>query len=474
MNEKLAQALDHIDDRKIAEAAVARRKHRHLFIKAVAAVLVVVFLLNFNLPIISLHVNATTVSQASGSRPIQRPDRDNYDTFEEYAVDRDAYYQIMDQRDSLLTATLEALNGFFTQTTAAYMSADPDANRVYSPINAYIALATLAEVTGGESRQQVLSALNTTDLETLRAQVGILWEEVYLDNGNEISLLANSLWLDDSLTYQQAVMDDLALYYYTSVYQKDLSRSGAGRALSTWVNNNTGGLLKSNTSGIRFPENAVLTLASTVYLQSKWSDQFSASKNTRSEFHAPGGDVTATFMNIRDENYYYWTEDYGASYRWLKNGCKMWFFLPDEDKTVADILDDGKYLELLLPGSSGDESQSKYLFVNWSIPKFDISSSADLSGSFQDQGITDVFSLESADFTAITGDSPVYLTGVNQAARVTIDEEGVKAASYIEIPGAGAAMPPEDHVDLVLDRPFVFVIADSSGIPLFTGVVNAP
>ena len=57
---------------------------------------------------------------------------------------------------------------------------------------------------------------------------------------------------------------------------------------------------------------------------------------------------------------------------------------------------------------------------------------------------------------------------------VMVDEEGVKAASYIEIPGAGAAQPPEDEVDMVLDRPFVFVITSTGGIPLFTGVVIEP
>lgn len=76
--------------------------------------------------------------------------------------------------------------------------------------------------------------------------------------------------------------------------------------------------------------------------------------------------------------------------------------------------------------------------------------------------------------TAITSDSPVYLTGVNQAARVIVDEQGVKAASYLEFPGAGAAMPPEEIIDFVLDRPFLFVIADVTGVPLFTGVVNEP
>lgn len=474
MNEKLAQALDHISDTKIAEAGVAQKKHRHLFLKMVAAVLLVVFLMNFNLPHIAMHVNAKQISEASGSRPLVRPDRDDYESFEEFEVVRDAYYNAVDRNSALVSDTLTNLNRFFTDTTAAYAAQESTGNRVFSPVNAYISLATLAEVTDGESRQQVLSALNTADLATLRAQVGAVWEAVYQDDGNEISVLASSLWLDESLNYRQAAMDDLALYYYTSVYQKNLSSRSAGRALSTWVNNNTGGLLKSNTSGMAFPEIPVMTLVSTVYLQSKWGDQFSASRNTTGPFHAPSGDRKVTYMNIRDEHSYYWTEDYGASYRSLKNGCRMWFFLPDEDKTVADVLKNGEYLEIIQPGREENKNRSKHLYINWTIPKFDVSSSADLSDAFKSMGITDVFSMTDSDFTAITSDMPVYLTGVNQAARVIIDEEGVKAASYIEIPGAGAAMPPEDEVDMVLDRPFVFVIADTSGIPLFTGVVNEP
>lgn len=473
MNEKLAQALDHIQEKKLAEAAVARNKHRHWFLKTAAAILLVVFLLNFNLPNIPIFITAKAVSTASGSRKPARPDRDDYDTFEEFRAVLDTYDAARKKEEAGVAAALANLNGFFTRTTAAYAAQDSTENRVFSPVNAYISLAALAEVTDGESRQQILTALNTPDLETLRFQVGAIWEDVYKDNGNETSVLASSLWLDEKLTYRQQAMDNLALWYYTSVFQKDLSSRSADRALTGWITNNTGGLLKSKTSGAAFPDQAVLTLASTVYFQSKWSSQFSAAKNTTGIFHAPAGDRQVTYMNQQDESEYYWTLDYGAARLWLKNNCSMWFFLPDEDKTVEDVLSNGTYLELLLPGS-GTEDNSKYLKINWSVPKFDVGSSADLSQTFQSLGINDVFDPLISDFTAITGDSPVYLTGVNQAARVIVDEEGVKAASYIELPGAGAAEPPEDEIDFVLDRPFVFVIADSSGIPLFTGVVNEP
>ena len=54
-----------------------------------------------------------------------------------------------------------------------------------------------------------------------------------------------------------------------------------------------------------------------------------------------------------------------------------------------------------------------------------------------------------------------------------IDEEGVKAAAYIEIPGVMSPAPPEEIIDFILDRPFLFAITTDS-VPLFMGTVNTP
>ena len=57
---------------------------------------------------------------------------------------------------------------------------------------------------------------------------------------------------------------------------------------------------------------------------------------------------------------------------------------------------------------------------------------------------------------------------------MAIDEDGVTAASYILLEfGAGAAEPPEEIIDFVLDRPFVFAVCKER-IPLFVGTVNDP
>ncbi len=462
MKEKLQDALNEISNEKIAEAASYKKHKGKLLFRALAALLVIVLLIS--LPNLPMAITAKAVSEASGSRIGKRP-----------AHGTDAYYEWADARQEASNsafAAKESLAPFFRDSAAAYMTGATE-NRVWSPVNAYIALAMLAELTEGNSRQQILDALSADDLETLRTQVFGVWETLYQDDGNEICTLANSLWLDKALGYRQETMDALAYHHYASVYQADLQSSQAARSLQAWLSNNTGGLLKKYTDAAAFPEDAVFTLASTVYLQSKWVDEFSASNNENGTFHSPSGDRNVTFMTMDLANLtYYWGDSFGAVSLGLKNGTTMWFILPDDGKTVDDVLAQGEYLDRITGGYN--EEYAKPMKVNLAVPKFDISSSADLTEMFKALGITDVFDMGASDFTALTADTPVYVTAVKQAARLIIDEQGVKAASYIEIPGAGAAQPPDEIIDFILDRPFLFVITGQRGIPIFTGVVNEP
>ena len=232
-------------------------------------------------------------------------------------------------------------------------------------------------------------------------------------------------------------------------------------------------MLKDSTDKINLSPDTILALYSTLFLQAKWSDEFDSKDNTDDIFHGVNGDNNVTYMNKNlYQMYYYWHDDYSAVALTLKNGSIMWFILPDEGKTTADVLRGTAYGEMISSGDGEEGWQNKkYMKVNLSVPKFDVSSTLNLKDGLGRMGVTKVFDMESSDFTAITSDTPLYVSAVNQSARVEIDEKGVKAAVYIEFPAAGSPMPPEEIIDFVLDRPFVFVISKGN-LPLFTGVVN--
>lgn len=119
----------------------------------------------------------------------------------------------------------------------------------------------------------------------------------------------------------------------------------------------------------------------------------------------------------------------------------------------------------------------KYLTINLSMPKFDVSSDLDLIEGLKALGVTDVFDPNVSNFDPLEAstDDPLYISKAKHAARVKVDEEGCEAAAYtVMIINCGAAMPPDDEVDFTLDRPFLFAVTGDSGLPLFTGVVNQP
>lgn len=456
-HEKLSQALNEISSEHITEAVTPKKRSRLPWIGAVAAALALVLVLHITG--IPLSVRAKAVATADYPK-----------------------YEWLYRGDEMKTVT-DNLADFFADSMTQTLSGAGAENQTYSPANLYMALSVVAELTEGDTRQQILNAAGCATIEELRQQTNTLWNACYYDDKDQ-TLLANSLWLDEDLNYQQSVMDTLAENYYTSVYRGDFGSEKTNKAIAAWLDDQTGGLLKNHTKNIDLSPETVLAVYSTVFYRAMWTEnsEFSRANNEDGIFHAPSGDQTVTFMNKKlFQTYYSWGEDYGAVSLGLKDGSQMWFILPDEDKSVDDVLAAGEYADMLL-GVSGPEQPEnrKYMKVNLSVPKFDIQASGDLKEDVQAMGITNIFDTEKSDFSASVRTDPgsfppfVYLEAVNQATRVAIDEKGVTAASYVEIPGAGAAAPPEEIIDFILDRPFIFVITNRYGIPLFAGVVNEP
>ena len=469
-HEEILTALEEISDKHIKEAEKAPKKKRRMFLRiAVAAVLVVT--IGVNVLSAPMRIAAKAVAEPSKARILKNPDYDDYEDREEWLADlAKVEYEHMLRR-AAVAEVRSGLRTFFEDGNKLFLQTEKNENKLWSPVNAYIGLAMTTELTEGETRKQILELFGVKDMDTLRKQVSAVWESAYQDNSNEICVLANSLWLERGLQYDREAMDALAYHYYASVYQGDLGSNRTNKDIAAWINNNTGKFLEDSTKGIALAPETIMALYSTLYFQAKWSDEFSKSKNTDAVFHAPDGDIQAEYMNkkLKQMNYY-WGSNFSAVNLWLKNGCSMWFILPDEGQTTSDVLKDGTYMDMILSEKWED---SKYMKVNLSVPKFDVASTQDLSDGLKVMGAMDVFTEHVAEFTKLTSDSPIYLTGANQSVRVQIDEEGVKAATYIELPGAGSDAPPEEIVDFVLDRPFLFVI-ENDNIPLFAGCVNSP
>ncbi len=370
----------------------------------------------------------------------------------------------------------EGLDGFFAAGIREFLSRANGENRAYSPLNVYMALGMLAEVTDGESRAQLLELLGYEDIESLRRQADAVWNANYCNDGAVTSILGSSLWLNDKVSFVQETMDSLAANYHASSYRGEMGSEDFNKALQTWLNEQTGGQLKEQAEGVKMDAETILALASTIYYRAKWSSEFSESNTAEGLFHLPGADgesVSCDFMHKSGSNSYYWGDKFSAVPLRMEGSGAMWFVLPDEGVSVDELLADGQAMDFMLSG--GTWENSKHLIVNMAVPKFDIASDIDLCAGLKNLGVTDVFDPNVSDFSPMTEDMEgIFLSQAKHAARVTIDEKGCTAAAYTVMMMAGSAMPPDEEVDFVLDRPFIFVLTSQDGLPLFTGVVNNP
>ena len=276
------------------------------------------------------------------------------------------------------------------------------------------------------------------------------------------------------MSYSKATLNILAQNYFASSYSGEMGSRGYNEALRKWLNDQTGGLLRQQAGQLSMDPDTVMTLASTVFFKGTWSDEFKKGDTYPETFHGPGGDETCDFMHMeRMQGQYYWAERFSAVVKHFTNGRAMWFILPDEGVSMEELVNDPKLVSFL-SSERYERFGSKDMYINLSVPKFDVDSDLDLREPLRALGVTDAFELGTADFSPLTQDTGVYVSRVQQAARVQIDEEGCTAAAYIAIVGAGAAAPPTERIDFVLDRPFLFAITYLDQLPLFVGIVNDP
>ncbi len=363
-----------------------------------------------------------------------------------------------------------SIGGFTAKATEEILSGTDGENRIYSPLNIYIALAMLAETAGGNTRDELLALLGMESIDDLRTQVNHLWLGNYQNDGAVTSILANSIWLDKGVSFNKDTLLTLANTHRASSYAGEMGSDGFNKALQAWLSEQTGGLLDALIQNIELDPKTLFSIASTVYFEAKWDSKFSKDKNKNGTFHGASGDESVTYMNATDWfGQYYWGNTFSATRKALEGSGNMYFLLPDEGITIDEMLADPE-TQAFLANPNGYENNTS-IKVHLSVPKFDAISGVDLADAIKALGADDAFSLAEADFSSLT-DEDLYVSSVLHGARVQMDEDGVKATSYTVIPMAGSPAPPEDEVYFTVDRPFAFFITGDSGDILFVGVIN--
>jgi serpin B len=305
-----------------------------------------------------------------------------------------------------------------------------------------------------------LAAVNQSQDNTAQGGTGV--SEVQLS-------IANSLWAQQGLAFEQAFLDLLSAEYDAGLelvdYRSDPEAARA--AINDWVAEQTKDRIPELLGQGTITPASRLTLVNAIYLKANWEKVFDKERTSDQPFNAPTGEVTVQMMRADGSFQTAATDDWMAiDLPYVFDGLSLtvWMQSTSPGSTGAALPTGDEVFAALAPQP-----------VMLSFPRFDIETSVSLADVLSEMGMATAFS-GAADFSGMTSDEPLTIGDVIHQANITVDEEGTEAAAATAVVMEATAMPdPEEPIEFVVDRPFTFWLRDrATGTIVFMGRVNDP
>lgn len=358
------------------------------------------------------------------------------------------------------------------------LSALPKDTLVTSPASVVVALAMLGAGADGEAEDQLSLLLGAPGVEWDRAVNALLGslqpysvpvEQIdpeVLPDSPQVHL-ANQIVLDTGMKVRDTYLGGLKEWYDVGVLETDLATEEGFVPINEWVKRNTAGLI--DRSAVEPNPDLRLILQNAVVFSSKWQTPFSAARTVEDDFQTGSGTtVEVPFLNsllpLRYAELDGWKV---AELPYGQDGTMVaLYLLPPEGSPPTSITPE----TLAELEGSLDEA-----VVSISVPKLDLTSTADLTDPLQRAGLTSVFAPTPPSLTYISRAGDLFVSFVIQQGRFRLDEEGTVAAALTEIGVEVTSMPPEPTADFFADRPHMIIIKDKEvGWDLFQVLVNDP
>ena len=390
-----------------------------------------------------------------------------------------------DVPEAELAALIESNNAFAFDLYRAIP--DSEGNLFFSPHSISTSLAMAYSGARGDTERQMAESLHFNlpqdRLHPAFNSLGLLLAQTPEGADNEGFRLsvANSVWAQRGYGFLPEYLDTLALNYGDQVRPVDFRRDpeGARLQINDWVSDETKERVTNLIPEVAINDLTRMVLANAIYFQAAWSNTFDERATRDRTFHLLNGSERPVPMMRQQANFLYANGDgYQAVELPYRGGeVAITILLPDSGtfRQFEESLS-GDLAEKVLKGLEG-------ALVRLTVPKFDIESAIGLSGTLKAMGMPDAFDDRAADFSGMDGrvcrargDICLLISDVLHKAFVSVDEDGTEAAAATAvIVGVTRAVETQEPVELVVDRPFLFVIRHlGTGAILFLGRVVDP
>lgn len=338
-------------------------------------------------------------------------------------------------------------------------------NTLVSPMSVLSALTMTANGARRETLAQMEGTLGGT-VEQLNGALTGLGQE------NDSPLyLANSIWFAEEgrITPNPDFLQVNADYYRAGVFEAPFDQTTV-TDINRWVKEHTHGMVEEVLKEI--PRDAVMYLVNALAFEGEWEDPYEDSDVWQQAFTNQAGKVQQVSMMHSEEQFYLRDEQAQGFIKYYQGGRYAFVaLLPDKGISILDYVKglDGQQLKALLDNPTS-------VPVVATMPKFESEMEVDLREVLKEMGMVLPFDGAQADFTDL-GTSPegkLYINQVLHKTYIEVEEKGTQggAATVVGMNSAAAPEEPEEQMVVTLDRPFVYLVVDTSSmLPVFMGTV---
>ncbi|ALG08649.1 hypothetical protein AOZ06_18540 [Kibdelosporangium phytohabitans] len=358
-----------------------------------------------------------------------------------------------------MSALVAATDAFGLDLLSAPTLADTP-NLVVSPVSVSLALQMVAAGAVGETAAQMNKVLRLP--EGVRPRLPA-FDQTDLK-------ISNTVWTQRGLTLKPAYRDTLRDQFGTAMQDADFvgDPSGSRDRINKTVADQTAGTIPDLFPPTSISSDTRLVLTNALYLKAAWAREFPRSKTTDAPFTRGDGTKVDVPM-MRNDPYQQPTAQLGYA---EGPGYQVVTLPYKGGKLAFSVIVPASVDALRGKGVGALLKEVQPAVVELALPRFTVRSGMDLSETLAQAGMADAFG-PGADFSGITGDTPLAIGSVRHKTFVQVDEEGTEAAAATGVEVVTTSAPQSYRV--TVDRPFFFVITDTgTGAPLFLGRVNDP
>lgn len=352
----------------------------------------------------------------------------------------------------------------FGLTRRVAAAAGPRENVFISPLSVSMALGMTMNGAAGETERQLRETLGfggVTTAEANGAYRGLIDLLRSVDPGVDFRI-ANSTWTNAGFPVRPEFSRAVHESFDAEARALDFGNAATPGVINAWVNTATNGKIPTIVDQI--DPATVMFLINAIYFKGSWRDKFDVAQTTPMPFTSAGGSTTRP-PTMRQQGTFGWLRRNGfqvLDLPYSRGAFSMTVILPDSAVTTDSVL------AALTPAQWEVVSQSLAgVDATVALPKLRLEREYALNGALQELGIRNAFT-DAADFSRLSPVGGLAVSEVRHKTFVDVNEDGTEAAAVTSVGVTTTSMP--QHVDFIVDRPFVFVIRERfSGAILFVG-----